>query len=914
MAASLIGNATSTQDRKQSEGAGLWLSSPALFLAGCFALGILLGGWPHLAAGSQLILIPALIAAAALCLLAGAIQVRARRLGWATSAATAGFVLAGAAATLLFNFRFPPHHASHLESWGIDSGRPVQAEGVLLSDPAPTPSGPEFEIEATKLSQVRDGRTVTMDPASGKIRLRIEVPGSASAPNLNEVFEAHSGDRIQARMRLSRPHVYYNPGSFDFRARAASIDDLYWDGAVEDSAALHISPAMRVATLGRLIEVARGRLRNSIDRLYPPWSREGRDGAVLKAIMLGDRSSLDSATVDHFRASGLYHLLVIAGLHVGLIATLTLGLLRLLGLRTRWRYLWLLVIMVTYAFLVEQRAPTLRATLMLVTFMVAKLLDRDHSPLNAIGLAALVLLLTRPAWLFESGFQLSFGAALLIVGLAAPLLRMTIEPYRSALRHLEDVERDTALSAKQAQFRLDLRLVLSFLSRRWRLFDRHAGAARRLVTWPVEAFLRIAEIVVFSAVLQTGLLLPMAEEFHRVALAGIGFNAAAVPLMALLLALAIPTVLLAAVIPAWAVWPGKAVAEILGVVFSLAEMPHLPGWLSYRVPSPPPWVAVVFAISAVLVAVTLDRSRRGVVASSVIFALSALVVATAPFSPDLPERSLELTALDCGRGQAAFVVLPGRFAVLIGAGGAASTKGRGFATAKRWDPGENIVSPYLWSRRVKRLEVAVASSGNLDGFESILQNFAVGEIWYPASVATQSDQGSGTVLQRLLQEARRRGTASREVRPGESLRLGSTLFQIVEAPSGEGADLNAGDPPLTLRIVNQEGSALIAQGISSRAARQLVKAGVDVRSLVLTTDGQTLTSAVGWDLVQTVAPRIVVVGPWSVPGKGTGAAAVLTPEMMGLRLLRTDLQGATTVEIRGSLFRVWTFRGGQILP
>ncbi|HEY6291510.1 MAG TPA: ComEC/Rec2 family competence protein, partial [Terriglobia bacterium] len=342
---------TSKQTRTQPEDVGFRLSSPALFLAGSFALGIVVAESPHAAAKSLLGLIPALIVVAALCLLAAAVQVRARREGWAAFAAMTGFVFAGAAAALLFSFRFPPHHVSHLESWGVDSGRPVQVEGVLVSDPLPTPSGPEFEIEATKLEQAGDERTVTINPASGKIRVRIEVSRSASGSDLNGVFEARSGDRIQALMRLSSPHVYYNPGSFDFRARAASIDDLYWEASVADVPALRIVPSGQAATMARFIETARGRLREAIDRLYPPWSAEGRDGAVLKAIVLGDRSSLDSATIDHFRASGLYHLLVIAGLHVGLIAALTLGLLRLLGLSARWRNLGVLVIMVAYAFL-----------------------------------------------------------------------------------------------------------------------------------------------------------------------------------------------------------------------------------------------------------------------------------------------------------------------------------------------------------------------------------------------------------------------------------------------------------------------------------------------------------------------------------------------------------------------------------
>ena len=55
---------------------------------------------------------------------------------------------------------------------------------------------------------------------------------------------------------------------------------------------------------------------------------QGRYGAVLKAVLWGDRTALDSATIDDFRKTGLYHLLVIAGLHVGLLTLLVEFLLR----------------------------------------------------------------------------------------------------------------------------------------------------------------------------------------------------------------------------------------------------------------------------------------------------------------------------------------------------------------------------------------------------------------------------------------------------------------------------------------------------------------------------------------------------------------------------------------------------------
>ena len=114
-------------------------------------------------------------------------------------------------------------------------------------------------------------------------------------------------------------------------------------------------------------------------------------------------------------------------------------------------------------------------------------------------------------------------------------------------------------------------------------------------------------IVLFSAALQLGLLLPMVEIFHRVTFAGIALNALAIPVMTALLAVAVPTAVLAATVPALALWGSKLVTAVLGVLFFLTELPHLPGWLSYRVPEPPAWVAWGFALSMVAAAFALRQ-------------------------------------------------------------------------------------------------------------------------------------------------------------------------------------------------------------------------------------------------------------------------------------------------------------------
>jgi competence protein ComEC len=881
------------------------LKSPALFLALAFALGIASARQPQDSVSALPYSIPALIAVSGMCLLVGTILVVALRGKLAAFVVLAGFALAGAAAASLFSFRFPPNHLSNLEAWGIDLNRSINLKGVLVADPVRSPSGIEFDLDAVELDQAREATAVTGRAATGLVRVIATYGAESSALGLR------AGDHIRATMRLRQPRVYRNPGSFDFRQRAESIEDLYWEGSIDDAGQLHKLPDGSGAGFWRFIESVRTRLRGAIDRLYPPWSPEGRDGAVLKAILLGDRSSLDSATVDDFRASGLYHLLVIAGLHVGLIAALILGFCRLLRLRRSARNLWLLAILLAYAFVVEQRAPTLRATLMLVAFVLAELLGRDHTALNAVGVAALILLGIRPAWVFESGFQLSFAAALLIVGLAAPLLRATVEPYRSSLRELWNIERDTALLPRQAQLRLDLRLLISTLRGGSTLLDGHPEAVRRVVTWPLQAGFWLAEIVLFSALLQIGLLLPMVEQFHRVALAGVGLNAVALPLMAVLLALAIPTVTLAVFLPAWAVWPAKAVAVFLRILFALAKPSHLPQWLSYRVPSPLLVVAAGFAVSLIVVALALGRSRVGLLGSSLAFAVFAAALVTAPFAPRIPADALEVTALDCGHGEATLIVLPGPFTVLVGAGGAGRAGPPAFARTQRWDPGENIVSPYLWSRGLKDLSVVVIASagGNFDGFVSILQNFRVRELWYPLNIVTENV--SAAELQRIFDTARQRGTRIREIDSGEVLRLGTTEFQIGAAPPAAQNHAGFAGQPFVMRVTDPKGSALLAMGIFRSNEEQGVTASSALRSTALVVDRPALAWAAQSGILDGISPKLAIVAPGSNPREmAANSLVVSTHPLAGARTLETDVEGAVTVEMTNSSFAVRTFLSG----
>jgi competence protein ComEC len=883
------------------------MKSPLLALAACFALGIALQG-PDKASLPGL----PLLLGCGLCLLAGLLALRAGKLTLSFLAVLAGFVAAGAAAARLFEFRFPPHHASHLAAQGIDLAGPLRLEGLVASTPFRVASGLQFDLDLERLESGSRFRPVT-----GRVRLHLDAPESAEATAAAEALHLEYGDSIRATARLRRPRVYQNPGSFNFRRRMESIEDVYWVGSVQSPLRVEKLGTLKAAKLAGLLERVRRRLLDAIGRMYPPWSVEGRNGAVLKAVLLGDRSSLDSVTLENFRKAGLYHLLVIAGLHVGLLAMLAAFLLRLLRLGETWRSALVLLFLLAYASLVEQRASTLRATVMITIYLVARFFYRQHAALNAVGAAALILLVYRPAWLFEAGFQLSFSAALLIVALVVPILEHTTEPYRRALRRLEDANLDPGLTPRQAQLRLDLRSLINFLKARLRFMEAHPRLAVALVAGPARVALWTANLLLFSAILQLGLLLPMAEIFHRASYAGIALNALAIPVMTLLLALALPAVILAALVPGLGPWLGQALAPVMSALFALTDLPHLPAWLSYRVPAPPGWVAWGFAVSLVVAAWSVGRRARALRASLATLGVFAVLISLHPFPPRLPRGLLEVTALDCGGGNALFLVLPDRTTLLVDACGSRSRPDRvGGLGGTRWDPGEEIVSPYLWWRGIKKLDIVLLSDARElrpgpfgAGLGAVIRNFRVGEFWQGAGPPTPATLA-------LLDEVRRRGISVRQLAAGDVMARGAASVQVLWPPPARAGSkgrpifrLPADEASVVVRIARDEASVLLPGDVSGRVQEALARSASSPESRVLGLTHRAAASLFNSDFLARVSPRVAL-----VTGETPGVRALADSGRLdrlraaGVRVFRTDLEGAVTVEMKGNALTVRTYR------
>ena len=144
-------------------------------------------------------------------------------------------------------------------------------------------------------------------------------------------------------------------------------------------------------------------------------------GGVMKTILLGDKADLDPALKDLFREGGILHILTISGLHISMLGMGGFNMLRKIKVPVKPAAVTGLFLVVMYGMMIGTQAATFRAICMFAMQMCALLLGRTYDRLTGLSVAAMLLLLEQPLYVFYSGFLLSFGAVLGVT-VIAPLV------------------------------------------------------------------------------------------------------------------------------------------------------------------------------------------------------------------------------------------------------------------------------------------------------------------------------------------------------------------------------------------------------------------------------------------------------------------------------------------------------------
>ena len=835
--------------------------------------------------------------------------------GWRRAtliSALVGFFFAGGTTIGLTAAAVPLTRADRLleaRAGALDLSEAVRLTGWLRRAPQETLTATVYELELESVEQ--GGRRYA---ASGGARLSYFKSGEPGLPP-EPVPDLRYGERVEVLARVHAPLNHQNAGSFDWRAYLARRD-IFLEGSLASYLLVEKLPGLRGNRLIGWTQALRTRLLQRLEALVPPAFQPDRH-AVLRAMLLGDAGFLTPAEKERFRFSGAYHVLVVSGLHVGMIALVLFWLLRRLT-RSEWATTLVTIpALVFYLLLVEDRPPIERAVWMVSFYLLARLLYRRVHLANPIALAALAVLFLHPLWLFEPSFHLSFGAVFLIAFFAVPWVERTSKPYREALGFLDAEERDELLRPPHlAQFRLDLRLLAAALAGLMVGAPDKERAARRLLTALVRAALRAWEFFLLSFAIQLGFVLLAAWYFNRVAWAGLLANVLVVPLVGWIVPLGLAALLVSlAWTTAGALLAGLAsgvTGLLLGVVDTLGQR-----GLSYGVPPPPLWLLLLYLAGLALLGAAVARARLQRWAA-VLLAGLILVVVTFPFAPQVEEAALEVTALDVGQGDALLVTFPNRETWLVDAGrGPIEIRPGSFAGEA---VGETVVVPYLRARGLKRLDRVWLSHAHLDhmgGLPAVLEEFRVGDF----NVGRNPESAA---YRRLLAEVRRQGVRLETHAAGERFAAGGVTVEVLwpaadyqpgRAPSNNDSLVLRLCLPAAAGLPGGEAACVLLPGdIEADVEKKLAEEKAPLAATVLKVPHHGGRDAATAEFLAAVQPQAAVISVGGENPFGHPFEDVVGRLQAGTEeLYRSDRDGSVTLRLTPSGLDVWTHRSRQPL-
>ena len=592
------------------------------------------------------------------------------------------------------------------------------------------------------------GRTVYLMEFSNRARVHLVIRGEET-----DTFQI--GDQVEVTGLLTRPRQARNPGEFDYRAylwRQGVLAELSCSpGAVKSTAPVDFH--WRNAILGA---------KDSFSRLVEEHMSP-RAGAVVNALIFGDKTALEKDLKELFLILGIMHLLAVSGLHVGFLLVLIRLLRELFRLRPGYDLLLTGALLFFYCVLTDFTPSVLRASLMAFIFSLGKWIGKEKDYYTGLAAAALVLLLYNPHHLFQSGFQLSFLAAGSIV-----------------------------------YFRPALKVVLP------------------------KSF-RFRELLMVPIAAQIGVLPVSAYYFNLISVIGLPVNVALVPLAGLIVVAGLAAFLVSLFSSGLAgillVSLGVALDTLIGIFIPLERVPLAAikvatlSWLT---------LAVYYLGAIIMRELMLKEQWRTKLRewSKTLIAGTIIAICLVVGWYQLHPRPLEIVFLDVGQGDSIFLRTPKGITVLLDGGGTPPWGSSDYRV------GKEVVIPYLERRGVREIDLLISShpdTDHLQGLEEVLSELGAKTVIIPP--AGLFIGGYDSLLQ--LAESKGIPVAEVVAGDRILLEEGSISLEILNPPAYGQAFFTAADNnnSLVIRVKYGKGTFLLTGDVEGEGLKHLLEMG-----------------------------------------------------------------------------------------
>ena len=532
---------------------------------------------------------------------------------------------------------------------------PVWIIGVLSEDAAPDVDSVRLAIRVDHVGV--GGEHGPLRAVRG--RAQVAVSGLLGPPAAGQWVR---GRRIAAPVLARRPQVWRNPGASSERWQRLRRP-LDVTGTVKSAALVVVTPGRPWSEWAARV---RAHVRAAIGRTVGRVSPES--AGIVTAILIGDRSGLDEATIRRLQMAGTYHVIAISGGNIAIVVMTCLWALRLVVRSPRVIAALTLGVVLAYGGVVGDQASVSRAVAAASVVLALQIVGWCATSLRVFVVAALGVALLDPLAVVDVSAWLSFGATLGILVIAGQI-------------------------------------------------DRGAWRARGVIV--VAALSMLAA----TAAAELALMPISAAVFSRVSIAGFVLNFVAIPAMAATQLAGTVVVIVGGL------WP--TLAEIAAAVARIgatalvrsAGLLDVAPWLSWQ--TPPVWwgwTAIYYASMTLALWPRVPRQWRPRAAGA--SAACLLVILWSPnwFAPAPPPGWLRVSMLDVGQGQAIAVQFPSGQSLLLDAGGGGMS----------FDVGARVVEPALWALGIRRLDWLAVTHGDVDhagGAASVMRDLRPREVW-----------------------------------------------------------------------------------------------------------------------------------------------------------------------------------------
>ncbi len=662
----------------------------------------------------------------------------------------------------------------------------------------------------------------------------------------------HVGDRLRFLCRLYPPRGFHNPGGFSYE-RYLAFQRIHTIGFLSiEQGWVKMGEGFKNPLLLQ-IEHWRDHIRNFLET-----ETSSPSSAIFEALVLGEQGNIPEEVKEVFIRTGIAHLLAISGDHLGVVAFLSFSLLIWILKRSEWLLLsisvkkWAAALtlpcILLYTFIAGGGISVIRATIMVITFFLAILLNRNRNLLHTLLLAAFLILIFSPPSLFDVSFQLSFLAVLSILYLVPRLLQ--------ALKREELIPpQKTSWGGTTWKY-----IKLSFL-----------------VT--VVATLGTAPIVVLH--------------FNRISPIGLVTNLFAIPWVGFLV---VPLSLIASLLSFFFHPLATLLIQInsffmailLRVVTFFASLPFASLFIST------PTVIEMMLFYLFLFFVVYLRKGRTV--RYLLIGIGAAFVSNVLFwnVKGSFQKDLVMTFIDVGQGDSILIEFPKGERMLIDGGGLVDD---------RFDIGKNVIAPFLWKKKIRRVDYLVLTHpdpDHLKGLNFIASHFSIGQFWdnglRPNSESY--DQFQNTLLRKKIKRVSINDKTPLQMIHGVHISFyNPPVLEKFHKPHRRQSFFN--NSSLVMKLRFKKTTILLTGDVE----------GYPLKTDIFKIPHHGSASSSSSPFIERVKPAyaILSVGERN-RGKLPHPEVLKRVEEVGAKIFRTDQQGAITVITDGEKIKVKTYR------